>query len=604
MHTTPEIFTPASSAASDGSPAPIASSSKPGATAARSGRWRELAWLLPVLLLAGYLRLDGIGQTSVRYCDGSWYAADARVWHRCARMALDPVTWGGLLNADKPLLRHQVAVHGLDFSERYYKPSQGYTFLVAAMMFLVGDTPAAAPTTNAWLSTMGVVVAYLLARRFFERGVAWAAALLLAVCPYDVVYARADLADASATFFLLAGTCAWAWQLSTPFPSWRRLLCTGALFGYALTCHYRSLHLPILLAGIQLLRTFKTDAPDAPCLPARLREWARQSLWMMGGLLVPALGIEAIFQAGALAARIADGWFPIGSYLITGTKWIQPHIAGETAGTFYLGGMATFVSYFTSWLGLPFLVLVVIGWRVTMRLRMESWILWIAPVVTMSLLLFQRSHVARAMSCAVPFVCLAAALGAWTVSRWLVKRRAGVRACLLTLLLTVSAIHGAQHSMRLAQQRGDMPRACDQIARLDGLTVVPNEMMYRIHTETQGVRPLNGEAIPRESTAAALAWLEGRGARYFVTDPQCWHHAPLSDEFRFWAGMEEYLRQHAVLIAEYPHLTDYRWEFLAEAGKTANYGKMVRSDGGPIRIFDLAPVYASRLTAQAAASTP
>ncbi|MCC7293409.1 MAG: glycosyltransferase family 39 protein [Phycisphaerales bacterium] len=604
MSTTPMESAPQYSAGGERQPGRTASSAAGSGAALRSGRWHEWACLLPVLLIGGYLRLDGIQQTSVRYCDGSWYAADARVWHRCARVALDPITWGGLLSADTALLRRQVAVHGLDSTQRYAKPSQGYTFLVAAMMFLVGDTPSAAPTTNAWLSTLGVLVAYLLARRFFDRGVAWAAALLLALCPYDVVYARADLADASASFFLLAGACAWVWQLSTKTPARRRLVFTGMLFGYALTCHYRSLLLPLLLGGIEFLRCLKSDAADAPPLPTRFRQWARRCLWMTSGLLIPALCIEAVFQAGALAARIAGGGFPIGSYLMGGADLIRAHIKGESAGSFYLSGAGTFVGYFMSWMGLPFLLLAAIGAGVTFRRRMEHWILWIAPIVTMSLLLFQRSHVARAMACTVPFVCLAAALGAWTVAQWLAKDRIRARACILSVLLTVAALHGVQHSLRLSHQRGDMPRACDQIARLDGLTVVPNAMMYRIHTETLGVRPLDGETIPREGLETVLAWLEERGARYFVTDPQCWHHAPLSDEFRFWAGVEDYLRQHAVLIAEYPHLSDYRWEFLAEAGKTANYGKMVRGEGGPIRIYDLAPVYASRLSARTAASTP
>ncbi len=604
MNPKPDILAAACSAAGDGSPNPIAWSSKQGAAVARSARWRELAWLLPVLLLAGYLRLDGIQQTSVRYCDGSWYAADARVWHRCARVALDPVTWGGLLTADKALLRHQVAVHGLDFSERYYKPSQGYTFLVAAMMFLVGDTPAAAPTTNAWMSTLAVVVAYLLARRFFDRGVAWVAALLLAICPYDVVYARADLADAAATFFLLAGTCAWVWQLPAPAPSRLRLIFTGTLFGYALTCHYRSLHLPLLLGALDILRCLKHGESETPPPLARLRALARRWVWIGAGLLIPALCIEAVFQAGALAARIADGWSPLQSYVITGIICVRSHIGQETAGLFFPWASATFAGYFRFWLGLPLLLLALLGSGATLRRRMETWIVWIAPVATLFLLMFQRAHVARAMSCTVPFVCLAAALGAWTLARWLARDRQRASACLLAVLLVASALHGAQHAYRLSQHRGDMQRACERIARLDGLTVVPNEMIYRIHTETRGMRPLGGELLPRESADTSLAWLEARGVRYFVTDPQCWHHAPLTDEFRFWEGIEKHLRQHAVLIAEYPHLADYRWEFLAEAGKTANYGKMVRNDGGPIRIYDLAPLYASRLSAQTAASTP
>ena len=96
-----------------------------------------------VVILAAWLRFGGITEVGIRFDDESCYAADARLWHRCAALMIDGEAVRAVFRGDKQALQGRMEALGVDFGARYAKPSQGYTFLGALMMFAVGDAPAA-----------------------------------------------------------------------------------------------------------------------------------------------------------------------------------------------------------------------------------------------------------------------------------------------------------------------------------------------------------------------------------------------------------------------------------------------------------------------------
>ena len=51
--------------------------------------------------------------------------------------------------------------------------------------------------------------------------------------------------------------------------------------------------------------------------------------------------------------------------------------------------------------------------------------------------------------------------------------------------------------------------------------------------------------------------------------------------------MDKLLAASAVLAAEFPHLTDDRWQFLAEGPSISYLLQMTRAGAGALRVYDL-----------------
>jgi hypothetical protein len=99
---------------------------------------QHVAVLLGILVLAAGLRFGGITDVGIRFVDEGAYAGDARLWHRCAKTLASTEAIGAILSGDKGTLKQAMDREGVDFSARYLKPSQGYTFFGALTMFVAG----------------------------------------------------------------------------------------------------------------------------------------------------------------------------------------------------------------------------------------------------------------------------------------------------------------------------------------------------------------------------------------------------------------------------------------------------------------------------------
>ncbi|GMU36858.1 MAG: hypothetical protein AMXMBFR22_10490 [Phycisphaerae bacterium] len=531
------------------------------------------------------MRLTGVSEVGLRYADGSWYASDARLWHRCAKVAADPLSWYAVFRQDKAFLLSRLDAHGVDRSGRYAKPCQGYTLLVAAMMTIVGDTPSAGPITNAVLSTMSVGVLFVGVRRLLGDSVAFLAALLLALSPYDLVYARADLADPAATFFVLSGVLLWANAPQDRVTPGRRLLITGVALGLAATCHYRSVLFVSILFGIDAARVIARGAGSGIVVEAR-RLGARWT-WIGFGCVLPVAALETFFQSGALAARMSDAFFPFQSFVGAAWHWIGLHFDGDAKATPDLGAIAVYAGYLVRWQGWVFVGLTGIGVIICIRRGFALCVAGIAPVLVILSLLFQPYHVARALSVVVPMMCVCAAVGAATLARVCSGGGRMTAAGALAGALLAPLAHAGYRAAGVMKHRSGLAPLVRELASSDGAILVPNVMLYQPYAEPLGLKLVSAEEMPRVAPDEAIRWMIEHEVTRVVLDPQHWHCDPRSDEFRFWERLEAHLRAVAAPSAQFPHLSDYRWEFLAEGPGCDRLADMIASDAGPLRVYEV-----------------
>ena len=556
-------------------------------------RWHGAA-LAGVLILAAVLRFGGITSVGIRFDDESWYVSDARLWHRCARTLIDGAAIEAAVQGDKQVFQQRMNAIGVDFAARYDKPSQGYTFLGALMMFVVGDRPAALLVTNALLGTLSVAVLYALGSVLFNRSIALCAALVMAVSPYHLVYCRSAMAETSAGLFILLGILAWALGHHGRWPWRRAYLCAGLALGYAITCHYRSAYVPIVLLIFDLFvarHARLIDLKTPVCRPTALRRWA----WLALGAAAPILAIDAVFRTAYLAAAITDSYLPGTAYLETCWRYLKflRHVSPRGAGGLWNPQvLSAYVAYFVHWHGVLAALVTAFGLFSIMRWRGKAKWVSVFVLVTVGILLFQRYVVARAISPVVPFLCLCLAVGVhelaglWKPMAW----RSPATALLLCLLLCAPAL---ARSWSLSEKRSHLVDACDFVVDQGGAVALPMDpRKYTLYFEDHGTAVVRAEPETWSSPVeATVADLRRQGIRWMITDPQRWHYRSPGDPwdvmFHWWHAMEDHLRHNAALAAEFPHLADYRWEFMVEAPGLTALREMIESGGGPIRIYDL-----------------
>ncbi len=583
------------------------------ATAVRAaGRIPTTLALLLLLSVAGTLRFANLPQTGIRFDDEGWYVSDARLWHRCARILADTKIWSALLRRDTRSVSSRMAEEGVDFNHRYRKPCPGYTFLGGAMMFLVGDRPAALLVTNALLGTLTVAALHAAATLMFGRGVGLTAAFLLAVSPYHVIYSRSALADATTGFFIVLGVAFWAWSRTSP-QRWRlAYLGCGAALGYAITCHYRSALVVVLLVPADLVLRAR-DAKRSP-FPTQLagsnpllRHTTQAGLprvrlgYLLAGLALPTALFEAAFQGARAIAVHADGHFPVATYLECLWAYVvilRDRVGVESGAVWNPCALAAYAEYLLYWQGAGVAVALVLGLGLT--LRRPGIARWPALFVLVSVgaLVFQRYTVARALSPALPFMFLCIAVALHAVSNR-VTQPGGLRALVALAAAAVLAWPGLTRSRALLDSQSSLEGACRFLERHGpALAAVPmDSRKYALYLESSGIELVHVERQRVSDTPAEIVdQLRRAGVRWVVTDAQHWHcrriAPPDHGVFAWWEAMEAELRHSAVLAAEFPHLLGWEREFLAEGWGLHFLDEMIERRGGAIRIYDLRPTRA------------
>lgn len=562
-------------------------------------RWHVYG-VVVVLLIASALRFSGITRVGIQFEDEAAYAADARLWYRCARVLTDPEAIRAGLASDKVRFRKRMDEAGVDFTDRYIKPSQGYTFLGALTMFVVGDRPAALLALNALCGTLAVLVLYLLGRILFNPTTGLAAAFLLAVSPYHLFYSRGAFAESSAGLFCLTGVLLWTLGRQRNWSAWRTYGYSGLAIGYAITCHYRYGYVALvllLLDGLIGSRSVHVAQSSRRALRRLTARWS----WFIAGMAIPALAFEAMFRCAQFVALLADAWFPVPSFLEGAWMWTH---AIESFGLSDDGGrmldihvktIVAFADYFLHWHGAAACAAVLLGAAVVLHAKRDAKLVACMVIATFCLLLCQPILVARALATALPFLALCMGVAvAWVGAK--TARRLSTPAPLPTLVLAVlvalPSLPGLRH---LYTRRSQLTDLCSWLAAHEEGTVVVAEdpLKYQLYLEGSPIEVISGRRWRSSGTPEeALAKLREENVRWVIVDPQRWHYrdphsARRTAVFHWWQSFEEVLAKEGPPIATFEHLRNSRWEFLAEGPGLDYLEEMTKRNDGAFKVFEL-----------------
>lgn len=563
-------------------------------------RWRIAPWVL--LAVAGAVRLPQIGSVGIRYDDGAAYAADAMLWHRCMRFLGDSEARAALLTGDDAALEASKNRHRIDWQARYPKPCQGFTFLLAVMMFPLGEHPDVVLIVNAMLSMLTVLMLYRLVLLWGDRPTALLAAMLLAVAPYHVVYARTAFVESTAGFFVLVGVWLWARARMAKRRVGRGYFLSGLALGYACTCHYRSGYIvaAILLYELVALTALWGGAREGQTpIVSRLRCAA----WMAVGGVAPALAIEAVFRIARYSALLLGHELPLATFWEGWWYWLDMVSSGvqaEGGASMQWSAFGVYGAYAYHWQGAVFLALAGLGACHGLRRAGPARIACVMVLVAIVMHVTQPFLVARGPSAVIPFVCLLAGAGCTAVWRWGGRRPRVVRSCVVGLFM-MAAISGAMRSIEMLAPQSDVPAAARFISERGGMVAAPTMAKYALYIDDASIETIGlSNFCKHDQPCEALERLQEMGVRWIITDPQFWS---FPEQGRHFIWYHEFFRQVAEIgepAAWFPHITDYRWAFLVEGGGVDRLEAMRLAGAGPIQIY-LIPSLASRSTLAATA---
>ncbi len=570
----------------------------------RSARMGGGVWVYAglgvILVLGGWIRIGGVDRVGIRFEDEAMYFVDARLWNRVAMVATDPVTVAAVITGSKEILRDRIVRAEIRFGDRNRKPSQGYTFLGAAMMFVVGEGAVALVTLNAVAGTVSLLLVYLIGAALCGRSVGLISAAFLTISPYHLLYSRGALPDSTAMMFSLFGVWCWIRAGREVYRGRTAVMLAGLSFGYALTCHYRSGYLICVLALVEGIRYLSGSTPFAL---DRLKPFL--SRWVIFGCMVlaPAISIELLFRFGQLAAWVCGGDLPLRTYFESAYDHaVLEHTVGATArgGAFWglnVAALRAFAEYVSKLEGFPACGLCLVGMMALVRRRGISVLPVAVLLVTIGLLLCQPYVVARGFSFAVPFFSICTAVGIVWVSTWMARRR-GIALTVVSFALVGVVVGSVIDST--AKIHGRVSQIDDACAFLSfeggGRAVVAEDPLKYEAFSDGGVKLVEGRRYRASgSPAEMLEKMRADGIRWVIADPQRWHYrdanfAARDGIFFWWQELEELLRDRAKLVFEAEHIAGDPWEFLAEGPGLIYLEEMHQRGDGAIRIYELSSI--------------
>ena len=216
-----------------------------------------LAVLAAVVLVGAGLRFTGITEQGPRLWDeanyileGRWMLTVAQTFTESARIKVKESlarddSWHREEQAD--LFRDRV---------RGKPPIFGrltHNLIIAGAMALLGDHFWAGAAANALIGVLSIIAVFLLGRAMYGSRTGLAAAFVLALSGYHVLYSRGALAEIDSTFFaLLALLFYYKSRKRIPEPGIGSLATAGILLGIAYTTHNRIILLFALFWGYEL----------------------------------------------------------------------------------------------------------------------------------------------------------------------------------------------------------------------------------------------------------------------------------------------------------------------------------------------------------------
>ncbi|MGQ9662656.1 MAG: ArnT family glycosyltransferase [Kiritimatiellia bacterium] len=418
-------------------------------------------WLLGILAVGAVLRLWRFGAIAPTNSDEASYLRHARFMAILARKAVGvPVP---VIAPERSGIWKYVRKE--DWSE---KPCWLHSAFMAVPMTFLGANDAAGALINLLFGLAVPLLAWSLTRDLLadanqDKGTQWiselsalAAAGLLAVCFYWLLYSRGFWAEADGAFFVLLSFYVLRKAFRPERRSFTLLLCAGAIAALAVLCHYRLL---FVVGPLTLLAVI----------------WSgKHGRWKL--VLVVLVGFAGVILIAAgmlrLAAIFASGGIPFTGLIGALRERYFPRAGGVEQKGFQPGNLLAYGWYVVRNLGLCTSVLFLVGLLALLQTRGEERknFLGVAlfSLVPFVVLIFQIWVVARALVVAVPFACILASYGVATLCRTADRanppRQFSLRV-LVFVLLVGAAIENLAADLRLVRNEMGHKRVVEFLRR-------------------------------------------------------------------------------------------------------------------------------------------
>jgi hypothetical protein len=405
------------------------------------------------------------------------------------------------------------------------KPS--HALLIALGYGLVGSNATGALVADAALSSVNVLLVYLIARRLFDPWVGSIAALFLGISEYDVLYARSGLSEDDATFFLLAAFYLLArdWtggreKRGTESTATVSLAALALSVGF--TTNYRLILYIAAVVATDLLWVWTQSGPR--------RAIFRALVWLAGLVTVPLLwqGAELLGQAHGVTLFKGDitqrtGYLREVLYQLHEGKQAVYHFAPER-----------YVQWYTIRSGWPQTILVAVGLATALWKRSARMLAVAVPIlIPYAVYTFAPFIVPRNMVAALPFTAILAAIGVRTI--WESIENVGARAALAGVLVLLVGATMLPAAWQVTGMRSGFAQAADYLEGHGGRALTVSEVMVFY---LRGNGP-HCHALPLPLSLAGLGAYVRGGYRFAVLDE---HHMSV---------VTHYIRAHAPRVGHY-----------------------------------------------------
>jgi len=433
----------------------------------RSGLSPELL-LAPIIAVAALLRFSGLSSRGILYWDEG-------------KFALEGVRLMSVLQSVPSLHAGSLAGKAIGTA----KPT--HALLIAATYALFGIHDYAPLYLHAAVSVAAVVITYMLGARLFNRAVGLMGAALLAVSPYDIIYARSILSESDAGFLFLLGVLVW-WIGHTASESnrhrwWIAPLVSGLLLGAAFTTNYRLL---VYIAALGLVVIVAT-----PKVRGRRGTAVTMLLGASAFLVFPLLweGAGLVAQGHGIVLFRSEITYRPTSYLAE--VLYQLH-GGKQSALHFDPGM--YVRWFLARQGWPFSLLLVAG-LVAAAVRRTAPHLALATLVVIpyAVYAFAPFIVPRNLDASLPFTALLAASGLAELLRLLTAQRS-LPLALTAGTLVVSGITVGS-ALPLLHVRSGFAQATTYLDRHRTIGALVDDEVMRFYLRDPG-QGCDGQKVP------------------------------------------------------------------------------------------------------------
>jgi len=279
---------------------------------------RRCTYLALILIvgLSAYVRFVGLRRQGIIFYDEAAQLMEARFLRRCV------FAFAAAGGAVAHTQRLTAIPSGVPL--QYGKPV--HTAILAAAQATLGDCDWAGQAASAALGTATVLLCFWLASGLYGTRAGLAAALLLGLSGYHVMYSRQALAEADSVSFFVLAVCLYLGASGRGRNARARLVCVGLCVGLSYAANYRWFFAPVLFWSYEILSP---------------RRSLRRFLLLSLGMALPLIAIETLFSFNRALIMQTGANVPCQTYFQQ--IWHLNFRHPTSAKGFNLSGLPTYV---------------------------------------------------------------------------------------------------------------------------------------------------------------------------------------------------------------------------------------------------------------------